>query len=453
MLIAQRLVFTERELLNNAILRDALEMSLLVVCNRLSANHEKQYRLSHLTLQESLAALYVFFTGVMTSRKIVQLVEFIFPDAGNVRKFWMLLAAKLNSDCLETLVNSLMTREKWGKALPTCLVVSEGNGAKFPLNLHTVLCERLSPPKHEPLANLLLSDIASSHGAQYVRSKMSRNEEPSNSAFLKTLLETCVAEVPIHNSATLLAALNRLDTCTSRYCEDLIENPSAIEVSGYSLPLPECADYSLGVRFGARRMLAFRCFAAHAQHHKDRVQSSRSIAASLEHTWGAVELNGDDKPSQSCVTDSVFRHHASSVRNIELKRFSASSACQTPLSLHQANNVSTLGVYRCSPASLVCDALHACSSNLTDLTLEIDVSEEASEHLASAFATCSKVEKFAIGYCEDIALPSLESVVKSLPRLRRSNPFCSHQCPCWVAVPRLCHYCSVMWPDVVYWKN
>ena len=176
-----------------------------------------------------------------------------------------------------------MIREKFEKALLPCLVVSEGNGAKFPLNLHPVSGERLSPSQHKPLANLLLNDIASSYGAQYVRSKMGRNGEPSNSAFLKTLLETWVAENPIPNSYTLLAALNRLDTCTSRYCEDLIENQSAVEVSGYSLPLPECADYSLGVRFGARRMLAFRCFAAHAQHHKDRVQSSRSIAASLEH--------------------------------------------------------------------------------------------------------------------------------------------------------------------------
>ena len=212
MLIAQRLVFTERELLNDAILRDALEISLLVVCGRLSANYETVYRFSHLILQGSLAALYVFFTGVMTSRKIVQLVESIGPDAGHVRTIWMLLAARLNSNCHETLVNSLMTREKCEKALPPCSVVSEGKSAKFPLNHHPVLCERLSPSQHEPLANLLLSDIAGSHGAQYVRSKMSRHEEPSNSAFLKTLLKTWVAEVPIHNSATLVAALNRLGT-------------------------------------------------------------------------------------------------------------------------------------------------------------------------------------------------------------------------------------------------
>ena len=48
-----------------------------------------------LTLQECLAALYVFFTGVMTSRKIVQLVEPIGPDAGHVRTFWMLVSTCL----------------------------------------------------------------------------------------------------------------------------------------------------------------------------------------------------------------------------------------------------------------------------------------------------------------------------------------------------------------------
>ena len=277
-LLAQRLVFTEKEVLNESILRDALEMGLLVACDRLSANHEKQYRFSHLTLQESLAALYVFFTGTMTSRKIVQLVESIGPDAGHVRTFWTLLAARLDSDCLETLVNSLMTREKCkDERLPRALV-SEGNEAKFPLNLHSVLCERLHASNHEQLANLLLSGIACSDGAQYVWSKMSLNKEPSNSAFLKTLLETWVAEVPIPDPTVFLSALSSLDMSTSRYCEDLVGKESAATTPGYSLPLPEVICDTQRERFVDRRMLAFRCFAEYAQHYKNCVQSVRSIA-------------------------------------------------------------------------------------------------------------------------------------------------------------------------------
>ena len=286
-LVAKRLVFTEKELRNKLILREALEMGLLVACDRLSTDREKQYRFSHLMLQESLAALYVLFTGAMTNQKIVKLVEFIGPDAGHARTFWTLLAARLDSECLETLLNSLMTRMQCQES--SCCFVSEMNALKFPLNLHAALCERLPGWKIEQLANLLLGDVTSGNAdsAQYVRSKMSLNEEPSNSAFLKTLLETWVAEAPTISPAAFLSAVSTLDASTSRYCEHLLEQ-SAANVSGYSLPLPECTNYSLITRFGARRLLAFRCFAEYVQHHKNCVRPSLSISASLRHPYGLV---------------------------------------------------------------------------------------------------------------------------------------------------------------------
>ena len=396
-LIDQRLVFTEKELLNESILRDALEMGFLVACDRFSADHEKQYRFSHLTLQESLASLYVFFTGTMTSRKIVQLVESIGPDAGHVRTFWTLLAARLNSECLETLVNSLMTRKICEEVHPTCDVVVEEKEAKFPLNLHPVLCERLPASKHEPLANLLLNGIASSDGAQYVRSKMSLNKEPSHSAFLKTLLETWVAEIPIPNPIIFLSALSHLDMSTSRYCEDLIENQSSTEMPVHSLPLLDVAGHTERRSFRTQRMLAFRCFAEYAQHHNDRVQSVQSISASLEHEHGDVIVYGDGNPLECRSIETVVRHHKSSVKKVYLSGCRPSSVCQVTRSLYEATNVSTLVMAHCSPVSLVCNALQSFSSCLTNLYIRnIDVSDEDAAVLSSAIASCNKLEKLTM---------------------------------------------------------
>ena len=409
-LLAQRLVFTEKELLNESILRDALEMGLLVACDRLSANHEKQYRFSHLTLQESLAALYVFFTGTMTSRKIVQLVESIGPDAGHVRTFWTLLAARLDSDCLETLVNSLMTREKCNdERLPRALV-SEGNEAKFPLNLHSVLCERLHSSNHEQLANLLLSGIACTDGAQYVWSKMSLNKEPSNSAFLKTLLETWVAEVPVPNPTAFLFALSGVDMSTSRKCKDLLEQQSAKEKPRLSLPLMEAAS--------PRRMLVFRCFAEYAHHHKGQVQPVPSISASLEHKMGEIVLRGPDNPLQGRTVGIVVRHHMPSLKKIRLRDFNPGSTCQVPDSLIEATAVSTLVVVDCKPLTLVCKLLNAWSACLTDLMIDHDAGDEDSELLSDALASCRHLERFAVRW-SNLSLRALGFVAGSLPHMAR----------------------------------
>ena len=317
LLLDQRLVFTKKELQNELILSDALDMGLLV-------ESEKQYRFSHLTLQKTFASLYVFFTGTMTSRKIVQLVESIGPDAGHVRTFWTLLAARLNTECFETLVNSLMTRKKCGEVGPNCDVVSEEKEAKFLLNLHAMLCERLPASEHEPLPSPL-------------------------------------SGLPVH-----------------------------------SLPLPDEAGHPKWRSFPTRRMLAFQCFAEYAQHHSDRVQSVRSISASLEHKHGDVIVSGDDNPLQCRPIETVVRHHKSSVKKVRLIGCRPSSVCEVLPSLHEATNVSSLRV-DCSPVSLVRGALKSFSSSLTNLSISnIDVRDEDEEGLSSAIKLCQKLENLVM---------------------------------------------------------
>ena len=344
-LLDQRLVFTEKELADELILRDALDMGLLVVCHRFSADREKQYRFSHLTLQESLASLYVFFTGTMTSRKIVQLVESIGPDAGHMHTFWTLLAARLNSECFETLVNSLMTRKKCEEVHPTCGVVSEEKEAKFLLNLHAMLCERLPASEHEPLPSPL-------------------------------------SGLPVH-----------------------------------SLPLPDEEAHTKWRSFPTQRMLAFQCFAEYAQHHSDRVQSVRSISASLEHKHGDVIVYGDDNPLQCRTIETVVRHHKSSVKKVRLIGCGPSSVCKVPPLLYKATNVSTLVVEHC-PVSLVLDALESFSSSLTNLSIHnIDVSDEDEEELSPAIKSCNKLEKLTM-LSISISLQSLRCIAGALASLK-----------------------------------
>ena len=198
-LLAQRLVFSEKELRSHSVLPDTVTLGLLVACDRSSGDRVKQWRFSHLILQESLATLYFFECGKMSSRKIVQLVEFIGPDAGHMRTFWVLLAARLDSDCLETLVNALMTRERLVEGVFTLDDLSAMDMQKpFPLNFHRILCQNLRLEKAEELAQVLLGDMSSSSsGTQYVWNKMVRSQEPTVNAYLQTLLETWVCEVPI----------------------------------------------------------------------------------------------------------------------------------------------------------------------------------------------------------------------------------------------------------------
>ena len=394
-LLAQRLVFSEKELRSHSVLRDAVTLGLLVACDRSSGDRVKQWRFSHLTLQESVAALYVFECGRMSSRKIVQLVEFIGPDAGHMRTFWVLLAARLDSDCLETLVNALMTRERLVEGVLTVNDLSAMDmQKKFPLNFHRILCQNLRLEKAEELAQVLLGDMyssssSSSSGTQYVWNKMARSQEPTVNAYLQTLLETWVCEVPMASTDMLLSALSTVDNATSQICEERLKE--AATHASYSKPLTDDMKFGGGAH-GARRMLAFQCFSEYALSHDQHVQPLPSISASLKHKTGSVHVSGCGNPSDCRTIDTVVHHHKSAVTTVSLSQFTTNGACTFPSSLRTCTNISWLILVRCTSVSVVCDTIQSSSGSLTRLSMYGSVSDIDMDVLSPAIASCGGLE-------------------------------------------------------------
>ena len=399
-LLAQRLVFSDKELRSHSVLRDAVTLGLLVACDRSSGDRVKQWRFSHLTLQECLAALYVFECGKMSSRKIVQLVEFIGPDAGHMRTFWVLLAARLDSVCLETLVNALMTRERLVEGVFTVDDLSAMDMQKpFPLNFHRILCQNLRLEKAEELAQVLLGGMSStssssSSGTQYVWNKMARSQEPTGNAYLQTLLETWVCEVPMASTDMLLSALSTVDNATSRICEERLKE--AATHASYSKRLPDGMVFYGGAH-GARRMLAFQCFLEYALHHDQHVQPVPSINASLKHKHGRVHVRGGGNPADCRTIDTVFHHHKSAVTRVNLEDFTTNGACSMPSSLRTCTDISSLTVVRCTPVSVACDTIQSSSGSLTRLILLGPISDIDMDVLSPAIASCSGLKSLQLG--------------------------------------------------------
>ena len=75
------------------------------------AGRERQYRFSHLVLQENFSALFVALSGLLYPGKIARLVETLSALSGRLNTFWQLLVSRLDSKCMDCLCNSLFLRE------------------------------------------------------------------------------------------------------------------------------------------------------------------------------------------------------------------------------------------------------------------------------------------------------------------------------------------------------
>eukprot|EP00117_Sycon_ciliatum_P019335 scpid27588/ scgid5495/ Nucleotide-binding oligomerization domain-containing protein 2; Caspase recruitment domain-containing protein 15 len=113
MLVGKRLIFTDADLQRHDLSKDAIGLGLLVTGKEsLSRSAVRQYRFSHLTVQEHLAALYQAQHRPMTNAVIVLLVESLGAETAPLRTFWVMLCAQVEAVHAECLVNSLLTRRK-----------------------------------------------------------------------------------------------------------------------------------------------------------------------------------------------------------------------------------------------------------------------------------------------------------------------------------------------------
>ena len=109
MLLAERLCFSESEIMAHSLSKDAVLLGMLVTCEPdLVVGRERQYRFSHLILQEFLSALFVALFSQLYPGKIAKIVEALGALSGHLNTFWQLLASHLDSECMDCLCNALL---------------------------------------------------------------------------------------------------------------------------------------------------------------------------------------------------------------------------------------------------------------------------------------------------------------------------------------------------------
>ena len=411
MLQEQRLVFTEADLETVLMSKEAKLLGLLIAADRSPSIREKQWRFSHLTFQENLSVKFVVSCADISPKYVVHLVESLGPQSGHFRTFWILLAAQLNFACLETLVNSLVTRRK--KTIH-CIVTAAMTETEpkptqcvqFPLNVVDFLCENLNRDQMDRLADRLLCDVVHDSAANYIENKMKRCGPVTHELFLKTLLLQWLEVVPQASGAMLVKTLRSLNIDVARRCQDLLQSvlsePAAEKPISLQLPwLPSVGSTHL----------PFLCYAEHARHHGDDCPPLPTISYLL----GAIcwTLSVADDPFLHRAIDSVIKHHPSSIANMKLHDFEFGSDRQVPQSVADCDQLKTITTAGCDcqwkviTQAILKSALTLTGINCSYSTLGTgDISS-----FASALKCCRKLHRINIdAECTTVASAILASV-------------------------------------------
>ena len=442
MLQCQRLVFTEADLRKFAMSDEAKLLGVLLTTDRSPAIREEHWRFSHLTFQENLSAKFVAFAGCLTPKYIVHLVESLGPRSGHLRTFWILLAAQLDSPCLETLVNSLCTREKKEFLTIEPMATGAENETCFPLNIAQVLCENLSRDQMDRLAGFLLCDVVEDSAVNVVENKMKRSGQTSHEQFLRTLLLHWCEVVTHADEAMLVNALQSLNL-TETSCLERLQAATLRHSAQAAIlqPLPS-------TRGGTRYMddqvrLMFLCYAEYARHHGENALPLQTTSAVLQDLELRIQGNGD--PFFSRAVNTAIKHHPSDVRYLYLEGIQPRSAGQVPQQIAECNNLVEIHITDCDIQwNIIFRSIENSSRTLVqvgdsyiNLLFMKDLGPYVSDNDTPCFATalrdCLKLQQLNIlvesthGASATLAAVSSNSSLKSLMVRRRTNTWSAEE--------------------------
>ncbi|XP_065184586.1 uncharacterized protein LOC135815241 [Sycon ciliatum] len=368
MLTKMQLIFSEENVQEYALSEEAICLGLLVTCEEsLSKDAVRQYRFSHLTVQEHLAAIYqsqaLLHDQRITKASIVQLVDNLGANSGHLTMFWTLLCARLNAGQAEWLLNALM---KHGSSLQVDRYVlndlSRPSTTLFPFNFILPLSEVLTPELMPKLAGELLRDPFSGPNAcDYVISRIPKEGRASSDvAWLRVLLSEWQDGVEDANLGSLLQSLGNVSPGLRQYCKDKLHGQH-MNWSG------QC----IKDMYSFNSPLIFSCFAEFAVHQKKADCPLPSVGVVLRSQ--ELHINGTAHPADCRSIDAVLKHHRSTaIQSISVDHWTSSNAAQFPSSLALCSGIQELRVGRCSDDSvikIVMNAIKTSSSSLTTLNI------------------------------------------------------------------------------------
>ena len=305
MLLAGKICFTELEITAYQLSEKALLLGRLVSCEPSPiANREHYYRFSRLVSQEFLSALFVATSGSLYPGYITRLVEALGALSWKLSTFWPMLAAHLDSECMDCLCHSLLCSEH----VP--LPVSKMESLLFDHNtilieIENALCELLSGSSMEVLAAKLLQGLVMGDAVTAIENEMQCGHPTSNNDFLHTLLGVWLRSSPKAHLGTLLAVVRAVDSSAAAAC---------CEIDGIGF-LPNPQDIGYATAANARKELVHRCFVEYSHGSVPPVchLPSGIISAIL----ASVGVNAFMKRSECDTLQHVLKHHSDDVAAVQ----------------------------------------------------------------------------------------------------------------------------------------
>eukprot|EP00117_Sycon_ciliatum_P014225 scpid28271/ scgid14573/ Nucleotide-binding oligomerization domain-containing protein 2; Caspase recruitment domain-containing protein 15 len=393
-LIDRKLVFYEEDFRTLGLSDEAIHLGLLVACEKSPFDIALQWRFSHLTLQECLAARFIAVRTCPDRGDEYWLVQQLGALKKHLNTFWVLLCGQLEPARVATLLTAMLC-DKLGRFInPRAKDIQRSvehmlfMAEKDIRALHSLLCELINYDEMCKLADILLSDAVGRSGQRYVEELMPVGRTYRDTDYLQLLLYTWLSVEPRASRRSLVDAVSTFSMPKAQVLAQhfqptldeagrtVILERSAEENSVLCKELMQAASqqffiWSQGA--GEVLLLAQWCFSEYAQHAGDHAQAIPILGYLL----GKYGINsvGHRIPLSGCrsISDTLIYHHDNiTVINFFYSHMTDSGLQQLVPGLKACSNAIELHLDGCDLTSdavpWLCEAL-PCMDSLVRLSL------------------------------------------------------------------------------------